>query len=205
VRRSWRWPAEPALAATLLVAAPAAARAQEGDLPPVGFGTLRQDEIAVRITAGTIAVRALPLDERVIRLLATDAYRSLSELVRSRVGEISEAARAAGLDSAVIFLVNFFAVQPDAIFSPDQLYVSSQNSLFRPVGVVPLTPRWSEQRLAQRQQAAAIYLFEPRIVVLQPFTLFYADRSSEAWGGSLRLLDAERARVLSRAAQRPGP
>lgn len=205
MRRSWRWPAEPALAAVLLVAAPAAARAQEGDLPPAGFGTLRQDEIAVRITAGTIAVRALPLDERVIRLLASDAYRSLSELVRSRAGEISEAARAAGLDSTVIFLVNFFALQPDALFSPDQLYVSSQNNFFRPIGVVPLTPRWSEQRLAQRQQAAAIYLFEPGIAVLQPFTLFYADRSSEAWSGSLRLLDAERARVLSRAAQRSGP
>ena len=103
----------------------------------------------------------------------------------------------------MLFMVTFFGLLPDVRFNPDQLYVSSQNTFFRPIGVVPLTPRWSEYTVDQRQQAVAIYLFEPGIAVLRPFTLSYGDRSSDVWTGTLRLLDGERTRVLSRAAQQP--
>lgn len=193
----------------LLVAATAVASrgalAQQSELPPPGFGTLRQEQVALRITTENLAVRALPLDEQVIRLLAPDAYRSLHELTLSRAADIAAAARAAGQDSVVLFMVTFFGLQPDVRFNPDQLYVSSQNTFFRPIGVVPLTPRWSEYTVDQRQQAVAIYLFEPGIAVLRPFTLSYGDRSSDAWAGTLRLLDGERTRVLSRAAEQPQP
>lgn len=195
--RSW---VDVALLAAL-AGAPATLTAQAGDLPPAGFGTLRQDQVAVRITTDNLAVRALPLDERVIRLLAPDAYRSLHELALSRAGDIAAAARAAGYDSVFTFVVTYFALQPEVRFNPDQLYVSSQNTFFRPIGIVPLTPRWSEYQVDQRQQAIAIYLFEPGIAVLRPFTVFYGDRSSDAWSGTLRVLDSERARVLSRAQQ----
>lgn len=195
--RSW---VDVALLAAL-TGAPATLAAQGGDLPPAGFGTLRQDQVAVRITTDNLAVRALPLDERVIRLLAPDAYRSLHELALSRADDIAAAARAAGHDSVFTFVVTYFALQPEVRFNPDQLYVSSQNTFFRPIGIVPLTPRWSEYQVDQRQQAIAIYLFEPGIAVLRPFTVFYGDRSSDAWSGTLRVLDSERARVLSRAQQ----
>jgi hypothetical protein len=150
-------------------------------------------------------VRALPLDERVIRLLAPDTYSSLVELRRTRAAEIAAAARRGGADSTAAFVVTFFGLQPDTRFEPDQLYISSQNSFFRPIGVVAVTPRWSEGQLGQREQAVAIYLFQPGIAVLQPFTLFYAERSSTAWESSLRLLEAERSRVLARAASQPQP
>lgn len=197
--RSW--------AEVLVIAATAAvargAVAQQSELPPAGFGTLRQDQVAVRLTTEKLVVRALPLDEQVIRLLSPDAYRSLHELALSRAADIAAAARAAGQDSVVLFMVTFFGLLPDVRFNPDQLYVSSQNTFFRPIGVVPLTPRWSEYTVDQRQQAVAIYLFEPGIAVLRPFTLSYGDRSSDVWTGTLRLLDGERTRVLSRAAQQP--
>jgi hypothetical protein len=199
--RSW--------AEILVVAATAAASrgalAQQSELPPAGFGTLRQEQVALRLTTENLAVRVLPLDEQVIRLLAPDAYRSLHELAVGRAADIAAAARAAGQDSVVLFMVTFFGLQPDVRFNPDQLYVSSQNTSFRPIGVVPLTPRWSEYTLDQRQQAVAIYLFEPGVAVLRAFTLSYGDRSSEAWAGTLRLLDGERTRVLSRAAGQPQP
>lgn len=198
--RSW---AERGLLLAAALGVPAAA--QTYDLPPAGFGTLRQDQVAVRITAPDLQVRVLPLDERVIRLLAADAYRSLRDLARSRAGEIAAAARAAGHDSVVAFVVTYFAVQPQVRFNADQLYISSQSAFFRPIGIVPLTPRWSEYQLDQRQQASAIYLFEPAIAVLRPFTVTYGERSSDAWTGSLRTLHGEHARVLARAARQSRP
>jgi hypothetical protein len=188
------------LLAAAVTTGAALAQAQS-DVPPAGFGTLRQDQVAVRLTVDNLAVRALPLDERVIRLLAPDAYRSLKELKDSRGAEIAAASRAAGRDSVVLVLVNFYALQPSVRFSPDQLHVSSQGNFFRPLGVVPLTPRWSEYQLDQRQQAAAIFLFDPAVAVLRPFTVVYGDRQSDAWTNVLRALDGERARVLSRAAR----
>jgi hypothetical protein len=179
--------------------------AQGEGLPPAGFGTLRQDQVAIRLTTPNLTVRALPLDERIIRLLAPDTYASLVELRRSRTGDIASASRAAGVDRATVFVVTFFGLQPETRFEPDQLYISSQNAFFRPIGVVPVTPRWSEGQLRQREQAVAIYLFEPGITLLQPFTLYYAERSSNAWEATLRTIETERSRVLARAAGQPRP
>jgi hypothetical protein len=204
VTASWRiWPEIALLVAAAAV--PAALRAQGTDLPPAGYGTLRQDDVAIRLVTDNLMVRALPLDERVIRLLAPDTYSAFHQLYQSRAADVAAAARAIGRDSAVAFMVTFFALQPQVSFSPDQLYISSQNNFFRPIGILPLTPRWSEGRISQRQQASAIYLFDASIPVLQPFTLFYGDVSSDAWETSISLLAGERARVLARAAQRQQP
>jgi hypothetical protein len=202
----WRTSAEAAALAAWAVLAPAALAAQgTNDLPPAGLGTLRQDAVAVRITTDNLTVRALPLDERVIRLLSPDTYAGLHQLVVSRTNDIGKAARAAGRDSALAVMVTFFALQPQVTFTPDQLSIAAQNNFYRPLGIIPLTPRWSEYRIDQRQQASAIFLFDAAIPVLQPFTLFYGALSSDAWEGSLSQLESERARVLARAAQRQQP
>ena len=202
MRAFWGWPSSGALALAL-AAVPAQLAAQGADLPPPGLGTLRQDQVAVRLGTASLAIRVLPLDERVIRLLAPDTYSSLAELRRSRSAEIAAAARQAGLDSATVFVVTFFGMAPHARFDPDQLYLSSQNAFFRPIGIVPMTPQWGEGQLDQRQQAVAIYLFQPGIPILQPFTVFYGDQPSTAWESILRVLENERSRVLARAASRP--
>jgi len=199
---SWSDRAAALGAAALVLLAPARLAAQSGDMPPAGFGTLRQDQIAVRLSTDNLAVRALPLDERIIRMLSPDAYRSLHELALSRAADIALAARGAGHDSLVAFLVTFFGLQPQVRFNPDQVYVSSQNRLFRPVGILPLTPGWSEYQVDQRQQAVAIYLFEPGVDVLRPFQVSYGTVTADSWDSALRVIDAERARVRSRA--RPG-
>lgn len=198
MRASWHSSLSPALLLAASCAGVPMMAAQ--DLPPAGFGSLRQDQVAVRLTTPNLSVRVLPLDERVIRLLAPDAYSSLLQLKSSRASDIAAAARSAGYDSATVFVVTFFGVQPDTRFDPDQLYLSSQNTFYRPIGIVPLTPRWSEGTVDQRQQAVAIYLFQPGIPLLQPFTLFYGDQQSDAWANSIRTLESERSRVLGRAA-----
>ncbi|MDQ3673096.1 MAG: hypothetical protein M3365_01805, partial [Gemmatimonadota bacterium] len=40
---------------------------------PPGYGTLKQDEIAIRIELQGLIVRAIPLDENLIRLLTADS------------------------------------------------------------------------------------------------------------------------------------
>ncbi len=180
-------------------AGPAAA-AQDPSLPPAGFGSLRQDEIGVMLNTPNLRIRLIPLDERVIRLLAPDAYRSLHDMRESRADELRAAARASG-DSVAAFMVTFFGMQPQTRFSPDQLLIASQNATYRPLGFVPITPRFTENLVDAREQAAAIYVFEPGIAVMRPFSVLYNGAQSDAWTQSLNLLNTERSRVLARASQ----
>jgi hypothetical protein len=80
----WRTWAEAAAVAAAALAAPAGLAAQNSDLPPPGFGSLKQDQVAVMITTASLAVRVLPLDEHVLRLLAPDTYSSRSSGARPR-------------------------------------------------------------------------------------------------------------------------
>ena len=121
----WRTWVEAAALAAATLAAPAALAAQATDLPPPGFGSLRQDQVAVTINTTNLAVRVLPLDEWVIRLLAPDTYASLHALVQSRTAAIAAAAQAAGRDSGTVFFVTFFALQSQVTFIPDQVTIQS--------------------------------------------------------------------------------
>jgi hypothetical protein len=169
------------------------------DTVPAGYGTLRRDDIVVRLSTGTIEIQVLPLDEQVIRLLAPDTYRSLHQLVQSRAGDIADAAARGGPDHPSLVMVTYLGVVPGARFSPDDLNITSRGRLFRPIGIVPLSPSWSSYQLEARQQAVAIYLFEPGIGVREQLTITYEGLSSDAWSNSVRLLDQERARVKARA------
>lgn len=211
--RYWRSLASAAVLAGA-ACAPGAARAQaqgpapaaqDPSLPPPGLGSLRQDEVGVRMQTNELAVRVIPLDEHVTRLLSPDAYQSLLQMRQSRRDAITAACRSAGYDSAAAFMVTFFGLQPQVRFNPDQLAISSQNVTYRPIGIVPITPRWSDGVLEQRQQQAAIYLYDPAVQVLRPFTVIYGIQSSDAWNDVLRSLNSERARVLSRAQQPARP
>lgn len=196
---------------TLLVVVAALARpaiaqdttaASEAGLPPAGYGTLRQDDIAIHLETGTFALRVLPLDERVIRLLAPDSYRSLSRLKETRRAEIADAAARAGVPEATLFVVIFFGLQPEARFTPEDLAISSRNRFFRPIAILPMSPRWSELLLRQRETATAIYLYEDGIAVLEPFVVTYAGMTADRWGQVLPTLDRERAAVVARATGR---
>jgi hypothetical protein len=175
------------------------------DTVPAGYGTLRRDDVAVRLATGTIEVQVLPLDEQVIRLLAPDTYRSLTLLVQSRADEIAEAEARGGTEHPTLVMVTFLGVVPGARFNPEELFITSRGRLFRPIGIVPLSPTWSSFQLDARQQAAAIYLFEPGISFAEQLTVSYQGLSSDAWTHSLRLLEQERARVKARARSEPKP
>jgi len=169
------------------------------DTVPAGYGTLRRDDIVVQLATGTIEVQVLPLDDQVTRLLAPDTYRSLTELVRSRAADLTDAAARGSTQNPTVMMVTFLGVVPQARFNPEELTITSRGRLFRPIGIVPLSPTWSSFQLDARQQAAAIYLFDPGISFAEQLTVSYQGLSSDAWSHSLRLLDQERARVRARA------
>lgn len=186
-------------ACVLFLAVVPACRLAGQDTIPAGYGTLRRDDIVARFSTGTLEIQVLPLDEQVTRLLAPDTHRSLSELLRSRAGDITDAAQRGGTEHPTLVMVTFLGVVPQARFNPEDLNITSRGRLFRPIGVVPLSPTWSSFQLDARQQAAAIYLFEPGISVREEMTVSYQGMSSDAWSRSIRLLDQERARVKARA------
>lgn len=189
---------------TLLLVSTQAGTAQEaiagGELPPPGYGSLKQDNVSLRVGGSELEIRFLPLDERLIRLLAPDAYQSLHGLVESRRGAIDSAARQAGLTRPGLALVTFFALRSSAPFDPDLVNLVYRSQLMRPEGIVPYTGNFTSRQLDVRQQATAIYLFEEPLPVFERFQLAYGDRQAE-WGDEvLRRIGIERVRVQSRSA-----
>lgn len=206
MNRQIRWAAT--LIAVLACSAHRSAAQQEaipgGELPPPGYGSLKQDNVSLRLRGSEIEVRFLPLDERLIRLLAPDAYQSLHGLVQSRRVAIDSAARENNLTRPGLALVSFFALRSAAQFDPDLVNLSYRNQLMRPEAIVPYTGNFTGRQLDVRLQATAIYLFEEPLPVFEKFELTYGSASAE-WGDEvLRKIGVERVRVQSRAgADRP--
>lgn len=196
----------PALMIAALACGPGAAAAQDtttAGLPPAGYGTLRQEDVAVKLRTATLQLRVLPLDERVTRLLAPDSYASLHRLRESMVRAVADAAAGAGVHVPTLLFVSFFGLQDQAKFVPDDLTLISRNRFFRPVAILPISPRWSEQQLGQRETASAVYLYEDGIALFDPFAVSYGGITSTDWERALPALDRERAAVLARSGGKP--
>lgn len=187
---------------TLLAAAPACAQGQGGaadPLPPPGFGSLKQSDLALNVRSDELEVRLVPLDQRVTRLLARDAHESLESLVHSRRASIDSVARMYGISAPGLALVTFFGGRMGARFDPSTLTLGIRNRVLRPRGVVPFSPRFTSQQLDVREQVSAIFVFDELLPVTDDFNFAYQGRVSESWGNKQRLLDRERGRVAARA------
>lgn len=194
------------LAALVLSTRPATAQdaIAGGELPPPGYGSLKQDNVSLRLVGSEIEVRFLPLDERLIRLLAPDAYQSLHGLVESRRVAIDSAARESGLTRPGLALVTFFALRSAARYDPDLVNLTYRSQLLRPEGIVPYTGNFTSRQLDVRQQATAIYLFQEPLPVFERFELVYGPSQAEWNDEVLRRIGIERSRVQSRAsAEKP--
>jgi hypothetical protein len=171
---------------------------------PVGFGTLHQEDLALRIQLPAVLVRAIPLDESVIRVLSPDSYRALHDLVASRQAELDERARRYGVREPSLWYFSYYGVQPDARFSPEEVVITSAGRVFRPLSIVPLTTGFGEQRLEQRGVQTAIYVFDAGVDVNLPLVVTVQGTPSSGWESNLRRIERERALVRSRAAARSG-
>jgi hypothetical protein len=176
--------------------------AAQGDLPPAGFGTLNQDDIAVTLRLEDLEIRVVPLDERILRLLAPDAYVSLSGILKTRAADIDSISRRNGVAVPGVLFVTFFARRAGARFDPQNLNLVIRNQLARPIGVVRYSANFNAQQLDVRQQATGLFLFEETLPVFEPFTISYGTASSDAWEGKLTRIQRERARVTGRGIRR---
>jgi hypothetical protein len=171
---------------------------------PVGFGTLRQDDIAIRIELQGLIVRAIPLDENLIRLLTPDSYRALRELQESNKQAIAAVTRRTGGRPPDLWYVSFYGVEPDVHFSPMELVITSSGRDFRALEVLPLSSGFGEQRLRQRETQSAIYLFDEAIDLDQPLSLTFQNVRDDSWEQILTKVERERALVRARASRPPG-
>lgn len=175
------------------------------DSLPAGFGTLRQDEIAIQLDAHTVQFLILPMNEAVIRLMAPDTYGPLHRLRQTRAAAIADAARRMGVATPGVFLVTAFGIGDQAPFDPEQLTITSRNRFFRPIAILPLSPLWNQHRLAQRETATALLVYEDGIDLFEALTVEYGGVASDQWTQTLPLVERERARVAARAAQQRQP
>lgn len=174
-----------------------------GDTVPPGFGSLRRDDIVLRFATDQLQLQILPLDERVIRLLAPDTYRSLEQLIASRQRDVTDAASRAGLAGWTLVMVTFYGQVPGARFTPEDVQIQTRGQLFRPRAIVPLSPTWNTQQLDQRQQAVGLYLYDAGISWFEDLSASYQGSPQVPWSRSLQQLQRERARVQARAQSPP--
>lgn len=196
-------------AATLLTACSAARPSSEATpafgseaqtLPPPGYGTLRQDDFTIALQVGDTQLKVTPLDEGVIRLAAPDTYQRLHGLVASRTRRLVNIARDAGLrDEPAVFLVSFFTRSQQSTYEPSNVQLLSKGMLFRPLGILPLTPEWGRQQVRQEETQSALYVFNGDVDLDVTFEVEYQGSRSLAWAGIIRTLQAERGRVMSRS------
>lgn len=179
------------------------ARRGRGGIIPAGFGTLRLDDVSVVVQLNGLTVKALPLDESVIRALAPDTYRNRHALAESKAKAIEAIRARLGLPTAQAWHVIYFNEQQgEARYDPHDVLIRSAGRDFRPLDVLGVSTGFDQGRLAQSRQADAIYVFDPAIDLTQPLTVTIGGRASSAWGDIASRLDAERTAVWSRAAAR---
>lgn len=169
------------------------------NLVPPGFGSLRQDEIAIRLEAPGLVLRAVPLDEGIIRLLTPDSYRALRELQESNRARIADILRRNGGRQPDLWYVSFFGLDPDTRFSPLDIVITSGGRDFRAIDVIPLSAGWGEQRLRQRETQSAIYIFDGEIDTDHPLTVRFLNERDDSWEQTLQRVERERALVRARA------
>lgn len=177
------------------------ARSRQETLVPPGYGSLRQEEVAIRIQLPAVLVRAVPLDESITRLLSPDSYRALRDLERSRRAEIEQLAWRHRVRNPSLWYISFFGLEPEARFSPMEIVITSAGRDFRPLDVVPLSTGFGGQRIRQREVQSAIFLFDDGININLPLTMTVESVPNASWGGILRAVERERALVRSRSGQ----
>ena len=165
-----------------------------------GYGSLRQEDIAIRLQLLGLQVQAFPLDETIIRVLSPDSYRAMHELVRAQRVALETIERRTTLRDFSLWYVTFFGLQQgETPFSPMEFIITSVGRDFRPIEIIPLSPGFGRQRLQQRERQYGLYVFDPQVNVNQPLTVQFQTARSADWSAVLSRIERERALVLSRA------
>lgn len=187
-------------AAPVLPPGPITQDSTASTLVPANFGSLRQDDISIVLQPSGIRATALPLDEPVLRVLATDSYRTLRNILESRRAEIVQRARTRGMREPRVWYLKFYGLVPNARFIPTDLTITSGGRDYRPFDVIPLTDGFGSQRLQPRETQQGLLLFDDAVDVSQPLIVTMGAERNTQWSNEdiLGRIDAERARIRAR-------
>lgn len=176
-------------------------RTTRGDTLPAGLGSLRRDEVQVSVQIQGLTIRAIPLDESVIRTLAPDSYASLRAQRLGKATAIDRVRTRLGLPSVQVWYVQFFNAQPgEARYDPKGMQLHSAGRDFRPLEVIGVTPGFADGRLAQGRNTDAIFVFDAAVSLSQSLVVTLNGEQNAGWDEVLRRLERERASIWSRAA-----
>ncbi|HEU4642419.1 MAG TPA: hypothetical protein VFS44_08190, partial [Gemmatimonadaceae bacterium] len=188
--------AHPAPAQT--AAASAHGDSSAGAPVPPGYGSLRQEDVSVTVRLPLVLVRAIPLDESIIRLLSPDSYRALRQLRDGKRDVIARASARLGVQRPSLWYLSYFGLQPDAAFSSRDVQIVSGGREFRPLELIPLTAGFGSERVGQREVQSAIYLFDQGIDPNQPLTVTVQSVPGSSWSAVIPVIERERALVRTR-------
>jgi hypothetical protein len=143
-------------------------------------------------------IRFVPLEERIIRILAPDAYRALHDIRESRRAGVDSVSRRYGSAAPGVALVTFFSSKAGQRFEPQNVYLSVLNQEFRAIGMVPISANFTSQQLQIRGQANAVYVFDIPLPVMQEFILGYGSYRTDAWKSRVPVIEREFDRITLR-------
>jgi hypothetical protein len=185
-----------------LLGCAAPAKGQSGDRVrplPLGYGSLTQEDLALDVRNDELDIRFVPLNAGLAPLMAPDAYQSLRGLVEAHRRAIDSVAAREGVAQPGLALVRFYGLRPDVRFDAQTLTLLIRTQIARPIGIIPVSGRFTSGQLGVREQAIAIYLYDQDIPVSDSFTLSYGTLTSANWQSKQSTLNRERARVSARS------
>ena len=162
------------------------------DPEPGRSGTLRQDEISVRMTVGDVRVELTPLAGWVLEAAAPDTRDRLTRIARTHASGLD---RRTGDGEAVLFLVTFSSRRPGAGFQPEDLHLVSRGLRERPLAIQPITPSWGSQRLGQQESAVAVYAYPASVDLSRDLVVSYQGEEDSSWSNIVSAVEAERGRI----------
>lgn len=158
-------------------------------------GSLRQDQISVRMAAGELLIEMTPLAAWVLEAAAPDTRDRLLRIAEAHGPEL---ARRSGAGEPALFLVSFSSRQPGAEFRPDDLHLVSRGLRERPAAIRAITPGWGSHRLEQQATAQAVYAYAGGVDLTRELTVAYQGAEDSSWSSKLAVIEAERARIARR-------
>ena len=194
-----------ALAAALVGLSGCAPAAQSGDpvaaaAPPyreaeaasTRSGTLRQEQISVRMTVGELRIELTPLASWALEAAGPDTRDRLARIGATHGPGL---ASRSGEEAPALFLVTFSTMRSGAEFQPDDLHLVSRGLRERPAAIQAITPSWGSQRLEQQQSAVAVYAYPGSVDLSRDLAVWYQDREDSSWSTIVARIEAERGRI----------
>lgn len=162
--------------------------------PASRAGSLRQDQISVRVAAGPLSIEVTPLDDWTLDAAAPDTKERLA---RIRDARRNDAVLRSASSSPALFLVSFSTIRDGMQFQPEDLHVIANGLREHPLAILPVTPGWGSHRLRQQSNAVALYVYEA-IDLKREFAVAYQQFEDASWATKIPLIEAERARLQGR-------